>query len=364
MADYFSNDHFELLKKWGGQKRDESNPEQNRAYEELKNAYELTAIWAGVVKAKLFPAGAVKIRKRPTSQANKFLPYNWARIYPSPSAPGELAYTVGIDAESGFVVKIDTVKLDDYSPYRQAYLALRGGFNNSSPIMATLPIADGLRKSMPELVEWSVQGIQGFKLSYNDVMKELKLEKELSDEDVLKHFDAKPVFKTFRASWSVQDKAIFCRLARAVNAAGLDWWHIGKGVQVRFGRKNPGDERAVGVLGTIRGTRTRKISFRGPLGDVPKLNREALTEDVVAKIESALESKPNSWEDLLAPKTERPGLWPDELRDDPADPTEDSDEDYNNEDSGTSDDAALVPLNRIYYGPPGTGKTYEVSKLL
>src|SRR5665213_2479203 len=195
MADYFSSDHFELLKKWNGQKRDESNPEQNRAYEELKKAYEVTEVWAAAVRAKLFPAGTVKIRKRPTSQANKFLPYNWARIYPSPSAPEELAYTVGIDAVDGFVVKIDTVKLVDGSPYRQAYLALRGDHYNSSPIAATLPIVDGLGKSMPDLVEWSVQGIQGFKLSYNDVMKELKLGKELSDEDVLKHFDAKPVFR-------------------------------------------------------------------------------------------------------------------------------------------------------------------------
>ena len=41
MADYFTSDHFKLLNKWKGQKRDESNPEQNRAYEDLKNAYEV-----------------------------------------------------------------------------------------------------------------------------------------------------------------------------------------------------------------------------------------------------------------------------------------------------------------------------------
>ena len=35
MADYFTSDHFKLLKRWKGQKRDESNPEQNQAYEEL-----------------------------------------------------------------------------------------------------------------------------------------------------------------------------------------------------------------------------------------------------------------------------------------------------------------------------------------
>ena len=31
MADYFTSDQFKLLNKWKGQRRDESNPEQNRA---------------------------------------------------------------------------------------------------------------------------------------------------------------------------------------------------------------------------------------------------------------------------------------------------------------------------------------------
>src|ERR1017187_2895126 len=132
MADYFSSDHFELLKKWAGQKRDESNPEQNRAYEELKKAYEVTDAWAAAVKAKLFPNGTVKIRKRPTSQANKFLPYNWARIYPSHNSPEELAYTVGIAAKDGFVVKIDTFKVAEGSLSRKAYVALRDGPDGSS----------------------------------------------------------------------------------------------------------------------------------------------------------------------------------------------------------------------------------------
>jgi len=45
MADYFTSDHFKQLNQWKGQKRDESNPEQNRAYEELKKAYEVTEAW-------------------------------------------------------------------------------------------------------------------------------------------------------------------------------------------------------------------------------------------------------------------------------------------------------------------------------
>ena len=359
MADYFTSDHFKLLNKWKGQKRDESNPEQNRAYEDLKKAYEVTEAWADKVKVELFPVGRVEIRKRPTNQGNNFASYNWAKIFPSPEAPKELAYTVGIGAEDGFVVKIDTVGLDDSDATRRTYLALRDAYDNSAPFVAKLSAADGLARSLDQLAAWSVDAIRNFKLRYDEVVAKLNLGGTLSDEDLLKHFDGKPAFQTFRTSWSPQDKALFCRLARAVHSAGLDWWHMGNGIQVRFGRKNLGSERAVGVLGVIRGTRARKISWTRELGELPKLHREQLTEDVVAKIEAALTTVRDSLDDWLVLESERPGLWPDQLRDDPVDPGEDPDEEE------TSDaDIVRQPINRVYYGPPGTGKTYELSKLL
>ncbi|WP_312669227.1 AAA family ATPase [Stutzerimonas nitrititolerans] len=359
MADYFTSDHFKLLNRWKGQKRDESNPEQNRAYEELKKAYEVTEAWANKVKAELFPVGRVEIRKRPTNQGNNFAGYNWAKIYPSPEAPKELAYTVGIDANDGFVVKIDTVGLDDSDATRKAYLALRGTYDNTSPFIAKLPAADGMEKSLDQLVTWSVEAIRNFKLRYDEVVAKLSLGKTLSDEDLLKHFDGKPAFQTFRASWSPQDKALFCRLARAVHMAGMDWWHMNKGVQVRFGRKNPGKERAVGVLGVVRGTRTRKLSWTRDVGALPKLHREPLTEELVSRIEATLSAEHDSLDEWLVLETERPGLWPDQLREDPVEHGDDSDEDETPE-----SDAVRSPINRIYYGPPGTGKTYELSKLL
>lgn len=359
MTDYFTNDHFKLLNKWKGQKRDESNPEQNRAYEELKKAYEVTEAWANQVKTKLFPTGMVKVRKRPTSQANSFLPYNWARIYPAADSPKELAYTVGIGTDDGFVVKIDTVGLDEGAPVRRDYLALRGSYDNGSPIVAILPASEGLGKSLAELVDWSIEAIRKFGLRYDEVVAKLDLGEKLSDEELLKHFDGKPTFKTFRASWSAQDKATFCWLARAVHAAGLDWWHMGKGIQVRFGRKNPGSERAIGVLGLIRGTRIRKISWTRDVGAVPKLIREPLTDDLVARIEAALVAERERLDEWLVLETERPGLWPDQLRDDPMESDEESDDE-----EPPMDAAVTQAFNRIYYGPPGTGKTYEVSKLL
>ena len=362
MSEYFTCDHFKLLNKWKGQKRDESNPEQSRAYEDLRKAYEVTEAWADGVQSKLFPQGRVEIRKRPTNQGNNFASYNWAKIYPSPEAPKELAYTVGLGADDGFVVKIDTVGLDDGNAVRRAYLALRGAYDNASPIVALLPAAEGLDKSLAELVDWSVGAIRAFRLRYADIVAKLNIGQILSDEDLLKHFDGKPAFKTFRASWTPDEKALFCRLARSVHAAGLDWWHIGAGIQVRFGRKNPNSERAVGVLAVIRGMSSRKISWTRSLGAVPKLNREPLTAELIGTIEVALASEREALDQWLTLDVERPGLWPDQLRDDPTDPGEDAD-DMDDEDQPT-DDAVIKPFNRIYYGPPGTGKTYELSKIL
>ncbi len=359
MANYFTNDHFKLLNKWKEQKRDESNPEQNRAYEQLKQAYEVTEAWANELKAKLFPMGVVNVRKRPTSQGNFFLPYNWARIYPATDSPKELAYTVGIGADVGFVVKIDTVRLEDGTPGRRDYLSLRGSYDNASPIVAMLPASEGLGKTLAELVDWSVEAIRKFRIRYDEVATKLGLGEKLSDEDLLIHFDAKPAFKTFRASWSPQDKTIFCKLARAVHLAGLDWWHMGKGIQVRFGRKNPGSERAIGVLGMILGTRTRKISWKRDVGAVHKLNRKSLSDDLVAKIEVTLAAERQSLDDWLVLETERPGLWPDQLRDDPTDVDEDFDDD-----EPPADAVIKQAFNRIYYGPPGTGKTYQVFRLV
>ncbi|MEP6878405.1 MAG: AAA family ATPase [Nitrosospira sp.] len=358
MADYYNSDHFKLLNKWKGQKRDESNPEQNRAYEELKKAYETTEAWAHQLREQLFPQGRVEIRKRPTNQGNNFAGYNWAKIYPSASAPKELAYTVGIEASDGFVVKIDTVGLDDDNALRRAYVKLRGAYTSSS-IVAALPAAEGLDKSLPELVQWSIGAIRGFGLRYTDMVVKLNIGAALSDEDLLKHFDGKPAFKHFRASWSPSEKALFCHLARVVHAAGLDWWHMTKDVQLRFGRKHPGNKQATAVLGVIRGTHKRTITLMREIWADLKLDRTVLTEDLVSRIQTILSSDRESLDAWLGLETGRPGLWPDQLQEDITMPGDDSDQEVS-----PTNEFVRQPFNRIYYGPPGTGKTYQLSKLL
>ena len=357
MTDYYTSDHFKLLNKWKGQKRDDSNPEQNHAYAELKKAYEVTEAWADEVKTKLFPVGWVEIRKRPTNQANNFAGYNWAKIYPSSEAPKELAYTVGIDAEAGFIVKIDTVQADPI--LRAKYEEIRGEMDNQSPIVAVLPAGEGLTRSFAELVTWSETAIRAFRLRYDEVVARLGLEKTMSDEDLLKHFDEKPAFQTLRTSWSPKDKALFCRLARAVHSAGLDWWHVDIGPQVRFGRKEAGADRAGVVIGLVKGVRTRVVEWRQDIGESQSWVRGDLTDELVDQIEKHFETNRVGLNTWLATDMALPGLWPDQLRDDPKDLGVSINEEY-----GVSSNNVGAPLNRIYYGPPGTGKTYKVTQLL
>lgn len=360
MTDFFSSEHFKLLNKWKGQRRDNSIPEQNRAYEELIRAYECTEAWANQLCKAYFPEGKVEIRKRPTNQGNNFASYNWAKIYPSKDSPKELAYTVGIDAEAGFVVKIDTVNLDDTAPARRKYLALRSGFNNQSPIARILPASDGLSKSLPELVEWSISAIKSFSMKYDDVLTQLDLNVELSDDELLTRFDSKPAFKNFRQTWSAQDQTIFCRLARTVHMAGLDWWHVDMENEVRFGRKHRNSERAIGVLGRVLGKQPRKISWIRAIGGQEELRSVALTDTVVEQLTKALAAGREELSNWLASNQQRHGYWPDELAEEQ--PENDSDDD----DDGdlVMDETANMPFNRIYYGPPGTGKTYTLQQLL
>ena len=349
----FTARHFELLDRWKGLKLDRSDPEQEQAYEELREAYSVTEAWAQAVRERLFPLGRVKVIKRPTNQAQTFDDYHWARIYPEEHSPHYLAYTVGISAIHGFEIKIDTVGLRDRDPARQAYIELRGDFDDSSPIITHLSRDEGLKKSLPELVESTVQAISGFRPGFNEVWAELDACRNLGDEELLAHFDGKPAFRDFRAAWTQEDKTLFCRLARAVHNAGLDIWHVNIDIQVRCGRRNAGVGSAVGVLATVHGRERRTIEFRHPLGSIAVRERHPLTADMIEQLEVGLAAAPrfpDAW------RTERPGLWPHQVQVEPVSP--DPDMEVNPREHAQ---ASRPALNTILYGPPGTGKTYATA---
>ncbi len=346
----FTARHFELLDRWKGRKIDNSDPEQKQAYDELREAYAVTEAWAHAVQERLFPSGRVKVVKKPTNQAQIFRDYNWARIYPEKHSPDYLAYTVGISADFGYEIKIDTVGLSERDPIRKAYLELRGDYNDSSPILARLSRDEGLNMELPELVDFAVRAVRDFGSGYDDAWATLDKSSTLNDEELLARFDSKPEFRDFRASWEETDKVMFCRLARAVHSAGLDWWHSGRNIQVRFGRKDPDRANATGVLGIVRGRRDRKLSLHRPIGAIALQDRHQLTDDLVGQVESELGARPQFPDEW---RTNRPGLWPDQVRTDPAR----TDRDAEDEEQERVE-LNVGPLNTILYGPPGTGKTY------
>ena len=343
---YFNNDHFKLLNKWKGTVYDKTNPEQQRVYEELGQAYDVTKHWAEALQQQLFKNGWTKTVRKPTDQwQKKFIPYNWGRVYPSNNAPEGLAYTVGIDADLGFVVKIDLVdiKVDDPA-LRKKYEQIRGPLT-SSPIVAIKSAAEGLALDFTALVDWSVESIQKFKLTYDDVTDQLGLSAGQDQEALLHHFQGHEDFVERQPLWTSTTTELFGRLARAVNDMGLDWWFTrATNSQLRFGRKEKGAVKG-GPVGWLflrkDGIRVSWSAFAG----LDDLDSTDLTSELVQLFEAA-DKDEGSWPSKLGARSGRNGYWPD---------------DYAIEDEPKSD---KPPKNVIYYGPPGTGKTFDLQALL
>lgn len=182
VSGFFKKQYFELLGKYGNEIRDKSDQEQNEAYEILQQANDLTKNWAEALITRRFEQGHLGgFTNRPTNQGNKFKHYTWAKIYPRKNAPKQLAFTVGIDTHVGFIVKIDTV--GDIGIKRNKYELLRGNFDDDSPIIAFLPIDDGLSKNLDELVAWSIEEIKQFGITYDNLCAELELDDENDASD-------------------------------------------------------------------------------------------------------------------------------------------------------------------------------------
>jgi 5-methylcytosine-specific restriction protein B len=169
----------------------------------------------------------------------------------------------------------------------------------------------------------------------------------LSDAQLLARFDGNADFRTRRPTWTGEQCSAFCRMARAVHSAGLDWYHTDI-PQVRFGRKSQGN-RAEGTLGSVQFRRTgpfltfsHQNELLGLAGDYPF---DAGSADRFESDMADAQSLIGNWRPNAA---HRAGKWPDEYG--PA-------EHANNE-----SDAMILPTNLILYGPPGTGKTYRTAR--
>lgn len=170
----FRAEHFSLLGALDGVARASGDPAQDRDYKTLVEAYEATARWARAVQERLFSNGFIRKLSRPTDMAQKFKPYTWVRIYPRESAPKELAYTVGIDSDREFCVKIDTVQING-TETRRHYDELRRHDNHLSPFAKIIPAEEGLAMSFEELVDWACDQIGTFEPGYDALAQKLGL---------------------------------------------------------------------------------------------------------------------------------------------------------------------------------------------
>jgi hypothetical protein len=133
--DFFTEQDFSNLKRFAGQKMLKGNKEYDDIYDRLRDCYDKVKYWSIELQKRIFPNGHTSTIRRPTNQANNFDPYLWSKIYPDQNSPDSLAFTVEINAEDKFIIKIDTVGLRSDDPRRIAYESYMGNWYSSNIVM-------------------------------------------------------------------------------------------------------------------------------------------------------------------------------------------------------------------------------------
>ncbi|VVM57441.1 McrB family protein [Pseudomonas fluorescens] len=361
-ANFFTREQFVCLRTWQKRVFDKNDIAHRQAYSQLREAYDITKLWAIELQRRVFPDSiAPRVIRRPIGQWQKaFLGYNWARIYPRADAPLGLAYTVGIDANWGFVVKLDLVDTKNADKaLRDRYEKLRGSYQ-SSPIVATLPVDEGLALGFQKIVDWSAAAITNFGIGYDDMVDHLGLNTRPEVAALLERFQVCKDFRERQPEWHYKATDLFVRLALAIHELGFDWWSTkATNTQLVFGGKEKSAERgsSTGVL-FVRKDRVsvRWVSF-GELK--PITENQDLSEELVASVEAAVARKSN-----VGPKrgqhSIRTGYWPVDYGVE----EETAGKEGEHANSVEFPEVAIVPSNQIYFGPPGTGKTRKLQELL
>lgn len=180
--DFFTALEFEILNKSQGLICDRAKPEVNKYYDILKLAYEKLHYLTEIVQKEVFTKGKFNLLKKPTNQANYFQGYIWSKIYPTSKDNEEkwLAFTIGLDSDFHFNIKIDTVGLADNDKKRLEYLKKRGDFYNSK--IVNRPKSDAFN-NWDDLIDYCISTIKNLESDYYDLKKATALETKTENKE-------------------------------------------------------------------------------------------------------------------------------------------------------------------------------------
>lgn len=172
--DFFTEEDFNDLAKYAGQKKEKTNPEHQEMYDALRKTYAKINYWARETQKRAYPEGATHIIQKPTNRANKFESYHWAKIYPDKESEALkfLTFTIAIDAVDGFVIKIDTIGLGDNDKLRREYFSIRGDYRNSG-IIKLIPKEELIDKGWEHLINFTNGLLTQLKPSYYTLLSSL-----------------------------------------------------------------------------------------------------------------------------------------------------------------------------------------------
>ncbi|TBE26565.1 hypothetical protein ELH05_01135 [Rhizobium ruizarguesonis] len=184
----FTQEHFDLLATHGGKPWTKAEIEI-RAKDTLGIAYEATKNWAKLLQAKRFPEGYADGAKHVIVRGHHFSPYTWWRVYPRRNAPVGLTYTVGIDQSGDFLIKMDTYQAS--RAMRTRYEMECGPRYEEAPFWSVLPAHKGLSMSEKELIDWSIDQIDRFRPTYDELYRritDVPILHEVHDSVELDHY--------------------------------------------------------------------------------------------------------------------------------------------------------------------------------
>lgn len=207
--------------------------------------------------------------------------------------------------------------------------------------------------SFNELIEWSIEAINNFKIGYVEIARMLGLLTEDDSMSILHHFQGHPDFVQRQPLWSEETTSLFCKLAAAVHEAAFDWWFTkSTNSQLRFGHKEKGAAKGEPIGWIFLMREGLKISWKS-FKDREGSDMVPLTLELADDLENYFTSTGHKKKVLIPGAPNRQSYWPDDYA---------GEELLNEELPQKEQNEKVKGINRIYYGPPGTGKTYHLTQ--